>query len=239
MQAVAIHTAHRARLGYSLLPFGQENRLPEEPVLLGFPMLVVGLTGGIGSGKTEVANRFAALGITVVDADVAARAVVEPGQPALAEIAAHFGPEVIQEDGSLDRGRLRQMVFTSSADRIWLEALLHPLIHAYIGHHLKAEEADSPYAILVSPLLIETGQADLVDRILVIDAPEETQIERVIRRDNDTRERVRSIQSAQASRAQRLERADDTINNAGDLEQLDAQVVNLHQRYLQIASARR
>ncbi len=193
-------------------------------------MFVVGLTGGIGSGKTTVSDRFAELGIAVIDADVAARVVVEPGRPALAKIAEHFGLETIAANGELDRARLRELVFQNAAQRKWLETLLHPLIGTEILAQIQA--ATSPYAILVSPLLIETAQRQLTQRVLVVDVPVETQIARTMARDHNSAAQVQAIIASQASREQRLANADDVINNDQGLEHLDQQVQALHQKYL-------
>ncbi len=197
-------------------------------------MLVIGITGGIGSGKTAVSDRFAARGITVVDADLASRVVVEPGRPALAAIAEHFGNDVITPDGALDRAALRQRVFADSAERRWLEALLHPLI----GEEIRAglARSTSAYAILVSPLLFESGQVEMVDRVLVVDVPESLQVTRTAARDGNSEDQVRAIMAAQADRATRLARADDVIANDGSLDDLDRQVEALHQHYLELAS---
>ncbi len=195
---------------------------------------IVGLTGGIGSGKSAAAARFAALGITVVDADVCARVVVELGKPALQAIAEHFGNDVIQADGTLDRAALRQKIFARDDERKWLEALLHPLIFEEMWTQLQS--AQSPYAILESPLLVEAGQQAICQRTLVVDAPEAIQLARTTARDNNSVEQVRAIMAAQASREQRLAKADDVITNDGDLAQLHAQVDSLHQRYLMLAA---
>jgi len=198
-------------------------------------MFVVGLTGGIGSGKSAVAERFQSLGIKVVDADVASREVVKPGQPALQSIAEHFGADVIRADGTLDRARLRSLVFADPAERIWLERLLHPLINAWIERELA--NAQSPYALLVSPLLVETGQIRFAQRVLVVDVSEETQLARTMARDANDAAQVKAIMAAQASRESRLARADDVISNDAGLDALDAAVAELHQRYLQMAAA--
>lgn len=198
-------------------------------------MFVVGITGGIGSGKSAVSDRFEALGIRVVDADLASRWVVEPGRPALARIAEHFGDDVLAADGSLDRAVLRRLVFADPGERRWLEALLHPLIAEEIRAALTA--AESPYAILVSPLLIESGQTEFVDRVLVVDVPEAVQIERTMARDDNDEAQVRSIIAAQIDRPSRLARADDVIDNDGGLDALDARVAELHHRYLELSAA--
>ncbi|MGI9326185.1 MAG: dephospho-CoA kinase [Pseudomonadales bacterium] len=194
---------------------------------------VVGITGGIGSGKTAVSDRFATQGIDVVDADLASRAVVEPGQPALVSIAEHFGEHLISEDGSLNRRALRDIVFADPAQRRWLEQLTHPLINQYLIDHLRA--AGSPYAILASPLLAETGQSRYCQRVLVVDVPVEIQIERTVARDASSAEQVRAIIDAQITREERLAMADDVIVNDQDLEHLDREVARLHEQYLAMA----
>jgi dephospho-CoA kinase len=196
-------------------------------------MFVVGLTGGIGSGKTAASDRFAELGIKIIDADLAARTVVEPGSDALAEIAAHFGTAFLLLDGSLDRAALRRKIFTDADEKRWLENLLHPLIAQEISRGLQA--ANSPYAILVSPLLIEAGQDRFCNRILVIDVPEQLQLERTRQRDNNDEAQVRRIMASQASRQQRLDKADDVIENTAAPEQLLQQIDKLHHRYLEYA----
>lgn len=198
--------------------------------------LVIGLTGGIGSGKTAASDWFAAQGIEVVDADLVSRLVVEPGQPALAEIRAHFGDAVVTADGRLDRAALRARVFNDPAERRWLEALLHPRIAAEIFRQLQA--ARSPYAILVSPLLFETGQKDFVRRTLLVDVPEDVQLSRTSARDKVDAQQVRNIMAAQMSRTDRRARADDIVVNDGSLADLHAQLAPLHERYLALALAR-
>lgn len=194
---------------------------------------VLGITGGIGSGKTAVSDRFGALGVTVVDADVASRVVVEPGRPALAAIAEHFGAEAINNDGTLNRAELRKRVFADPEERKWLEQLTHPLINQYLLEELA--NAESPYAILVSPLLAETGQSRFCQRIVVVDVPIELQVERTMSRDDNDEAQVRAIIAAQASREERLKLADDVIVNDQGLEHLDAEVARLHQSYLEMA----
>ncbi len=197
-------------------------------------MFVVGLTGGIGSGKTAVSDRFAELGIAIIDADIAARVVVEPGRPALAEIAEHFGSATLAANGELDRARLRELVFQNAAQRKWLETLLHPLIGTEILAQIQA--ATSPYAMLVSPLLIETAQRQLAQRVLVVDVPVQTQIARTMARDHNSAAQVQAIIASQASREQRLANADDVISNEQGLEHLNQQVQALHQKYLVLAA---
>ncbi len=195
---------------------------------------VVGLTGGIGSGKTAVSDRFHALGISIVDADIAARVVVEPGKPALREIQEHFGAAILQSDGSLDRAALREKVFKHDVERKWLEQLLHPLINKEIQTELSL--STSPYTILVSPILIETGQSRFTNRILVVDVPLEVQIQRTMARDDNSEEQVRNIIKAQTSREQRAAAADDIILNDQDLQKLDHDIAGLHAKYLKMAT---
>lgn len=198
-------------------------------------MYVVAITGGIGSGKTTVANQFAELGIEVVDADVIAREVVEPGTPALAAIAAHFGSDVITPDGQLDRRRLRERVFTDPQAKSWLNALLHPLIRTEMQRQCAA--ARSPYCLLVVPLLVENRLTALANRVLVIDVDEATQIERTCRRDGVSHEQAQAILAAQASRAERLAAADDVLDNQnGTPEAIKSRILALHETYLAFAS---
>jgi dephospho-CoA kinase len=191
---------------------------------------VLGLTGGIGSGKSAAAEHFIALGVHTVDADHAARWVVEPDRPALAQIAEHFGAEVLQANGQLDRAALRRRIFQEPNERRWLEALLHPLIRQEIISNLA--KAESAYAILVSPLLVESGQHLLTQRVLVIDTPEQLQLERTMQRDNADALQVQAILKAQASRAERLRYADDVLLNDRDINWLQAEVERLHHFYL-------
>ena len=195
--------------------------------------LIIGLTGGIGSGKTAVSDRFASLGIVIVDADLASRAVVEPGSPALQSIEEHFGSEVIARDGSLDRAALGRLVFEDEEERVWLEKLTHPLINAHLAEQLAS--ADSPYAILAHPLLVETGRTRVCHKVLVVDVPEALQMERTLARDDRSESQVKAIIEAQATREQRLAAADDVIVNDQDLAHLDGEVERLHRRYLELA----
>ncbi|UMZ11204.1 dephospho-CoA kinase [Pseudomonas sp. MPFS] len=190
----------------------------------------LGLTGGIGSGKSAAAQHFIDLGTHVIDADHAARWVVEPGRPALGQIAQHFGDGVLQADGQLDRAALRKLIFEEPEQRRWLEALLHPLIAEEIASHLA--RAESPYAILVSPLLVESGQARMTQRILVIDAPQQLQVERTLLRDQVSEQQVQAILKAQASREERLRHADDVLVNDRDRAWLNSEVERLHHFYL-------
>ncbi|MBL0627193.1 dephospho-CoA kinase [Aeromonas jandaei] len=198
-------------------------------------MYVVAITGGIGSGKTTIANQFAELGIDVVDADVIAREVVESGTPALAAIADHFGPDVITPDGQLDRRRLREQVFSDPSAKAWLNALLHPLIRSEMQRQCAA--ARSPYCLLVVPLLVENKLTGLANRVLVVDVDEATQIERTCRRDGVTTEQAKAIIAAQASRSERLTAADDVIENLNGSEMaIKARILTLHETYLAFAS---
>jgi len=191
---------------------------------------ILGLTGGIGSGKSAAAQCFVELGVHLVDADNAARWVVEPGRPALAQIAEHFGDGVLQADGTLNRAALRELIFKDPQQRVWLEGLLHPLIREEIRQYLA--RAESPYAILVSPLLLETTQHQMVQRVLVIDVPEALQIERTVLRDKTNEEQVRAILKAQTTREHRLSQADDVIVNDRDPAWLKSEVERLHNFYL-------
>jgi dephospho-CoA kinase len=200
-------------------------------------MLVVALTGGIGSGKSTVSQRLAALGVPVIDADVLAREATAPGAAALPEIERAFGPDVLHADGSLDRAALRQVAFADDECRKRLEAILHPLIREQMQTRLAA--LTGPYAVLVIPLLFETGQTDLADRILVVDAPEAVQLERVQRRSGLAPEEIGRIMTSQVSRDERLRGADDIIDNSGDIESLIRQTDKLHQAYLALARQER
>ena len=197
-------------------------------------MFVLGITGGIGAGKTAAADYLAACGITVVDADLAARQVVEPGEPALRAIADYFGEDILGPDGQLDRPALRQRIFADDQQRRWLEHLLHPLINVRLQEQL--HKARSPYAALVSPLLFETGQHKLVDRVLVVDVPESLQIARAMQRDGQSKEQIQAIMRTQLDRRERLRRADDLVDNSTDLAGLHAQLGRLHASYIAMAT---
>lgn len=191
----------------------------------------LGLTGGIGSGKSAAAEHFASLGVHLVDADQAARWVVEPGRPALGRIVDRFGAQILQDDGTLDRAALRARIFQVAEERQWLEQLLHPLIRTEMRQAL--EQARSPYAILVSPLLVESAaQRQMSQRVLVVDVPEQVQIARTVQRDRVSEEQVRAILQAQASREERLRHAHDVLVNDRDLAWLQRQVERLHDFYL-------
>jgi dephospho-CoA kinase len=199
-------------------------------------MFTVGLTGGIGSGKSTVADCFAALGVPVIDTDVIARDLAAPGGAALDAIRAGFGEAVMQADGTLDRAALRRRVFADSAARHQLEAILHPRIRQVVGDMLATLTA--PYALIVIPLLAETGgYRDVLNRVLVVDCPEDVQIARVRARSGLTQAEIKAILAAQAGRAERLGVADDIIVNTASLETLRAEVAALHQRYLALAAA--
>ncbi|MEQ3692284.1 MAG: dephospho-CoA kinase [Thalassolituus sp.] len=197
--------------------------------------LIIGLTGGIGSGKTAASDYFAGQGITVVDADIVAREVVEPGEPTWLAIKARYGADVTQEDQSLNRAWLRQKVFAEPDERKWLEGQTHPRIRDRLIQQLR--DATSPYTILVSPLLFESGQNALVKRTLVIDVPVDTQVKRACSRDINDEEQIRRIIAAQISREDRCSRADDVADNSGTLVQLHAQLEKLHHTYLTMATS--
>lgn len=193
--------------------------------------MIIGLTGGIGSGKSTVARAFGSLGIGWVDADDVAREIVMPGEPALAAIANHFGAHVLKADGSLNRSTLRSIVFENPAQRQWLEELTHPLIRERLLAHLNRLRTHSPYVLLVSPLLFESGQNSLVARSVVVDVPTDTQLARTLERDSVSEAQVRAILAAQLPRAERLAKADDVIDNSGDQGYMKRQVVKLDQLY--------
>lgn len=194
-------------------------------------MLRIGLTGGIGSGKSEVARRFDALGIPVIDTDVLAREIVAPGQPLLDAILDVFGEDLRLKDGSLDRRTLRTRVFQQPELRKRLEAMTHPGIAQAVEERLAALPASTPYVVLVIPLLFEAGWRKKVDRVLVVDCPEAVQVERIVRRDGVAVELARTMVHSQASRDQRRRGADDVIDNGGDTALLDACVRDLDRLY--------
>ena len=197
----------------------------------------VALTGGIASGKTTVANLFAGLGVPLIDTDVIARQVVEPGEPALAQVVATFGPDVLDSDGRLDRRRMRERIFADPTAKHRLEAILHPAIRAEMEHQSK--EAGGAYQVLVIPLLTEGKRRDHVDRVLLVDVPEELQVQRLMMRDGVTHEQARASLNAQATRADRLAMADDVVRNTGRVDDLRAEVAMLHTKYLALAAERR
>jgi dephospho-CoA kinase len=197
-------------------------------------MLRIGLTGGIGSGKSAAALLFSARGAPVIDTDEIAHALVEPGQPAYDEIVKSFGEDILDGNRRINRDRLRERVFENASERRRLEAILHPRIREVV--RAKIADLDSPYCIVVVPLLIESGFDDLVDRILVVDAGENLQIQRTVTRSGLSEPEVRKIMSAQATRAQRLQRADDVIDNNADRTRLEKEVERLHHWYLSLAT---
>jgi len=193
----------------------------------------VALTGGIASGKSTVADQFAALGVPVIDTDVIARQVVEPGQPALSAVVEAFGEEMLAADGRIDRRRMRERVFADPAARQRLEAILHPAIRAEMER--QSSLAGGAYQLLVIPLLTEGGRRDHVDRVLLVDVPESVQIKRLMRRDDVSEAQARTSLAAQASRSERLAIADDVICNTGYREDLCQKVARLHEKYLALA----
>jgi dephospho-CoA kinase len=206
-----------------------------DPGLRGLRHFVVALTGGVAAGKSAVAERFEALGIGVYDADIAARAVVAPGEAALTEIEFVFGAAALNADGGLDRRAMRARVFADPEARRALECIVHPRVRAWLRRRVGMDRG--PYCILAIPLLVETrSQYDWVDRVLLVDAPEALQIERLMQRDGGTRETAQRMLDAQSSRAQRLAIADDVIVNDGDEADLDARVAALHRRYIELAA---
>ena len=196
----------------------------------------MGLTGGVASGKSAVTGMFAKRGVPIVDTDLIAREVVAPGEPGLTAVREAFGEEVLTATGELDRRKLREIVFADEAQRRRLEGILHPLIRARTLERLRSLEA--PYAIVAVPLLVETGFGKLVDRVLVVDCPEEVQLARLMARDSLTREQATAMIRAQTDRATRLAAADDVIDNGGDLVVTERQVEQLHRKYLELARDR-
>ncbi len=193
-------------------------------------MLVVGLTGGIGSGKSTVATLFAKHGIPIIDADLIARSLTQPHQPAWEKILEHFGPTFLKPDQTLDRQKLREHIFNHPTHRYWLETLLHPLISQQIKNEL--EKIHAPYCLVVIPLLVETGPYHFIKHILVVDTPEETQILRLKTRDQAKAEDLQKIIATQANREKRLAAADEVVHNTGSLKDLQMQVEHLHRLYL-------
>jgi len=198
-------------------------------------VLRIGLTGGIASGKSVVADMFSARGIPVIDTDVIARDVVQPGEPGLRAIIGEFGSEFLREDGTLNRALLRKRIFADPAAKARLEEILHPLIRA--ATFAQAENAGGPYQVFAVPLLVETNFADFVDRVLVVDCPVDLQRERLLARDGESQETIEKILRAQASREQRLSVADDVIVNDGSLAETEHAVAALHQRYLELSAS--
>lgn len=199
---------------------------------------VVALTGGIAAGKSAVSKRFEALGIHVYDADIAAREVIAPGSEGLRAVVAHFGPGVLDAQGQLDRAAMRQRVFGNDGERRALEAIIHPRVRAWLHDHALADQG--PYCLLAIPLLAENiAHYRWVDRVLVVDATEAVQLERLLRRDGIDEALARRMIERQASRDDRLALAHDVIGNHGDEAELDRDVARLHQQYLALAQARR
>ncbi len=198
-------------------------------------MLAIGLTGGIGSGKSEVAGMFDQLGVPVIDADVIAHQLVEPGTEALSEIAAAFGETILTSEGTLNRARLAEIVFNRPDMKQQLEIIIHPRVREQIKAFKEAHK-NEPYIIVVIPLLLESGQRDLVDRVLVVNAAETVRIQRVLARDGRREEQIRSIMRNQADDAQRRAAADDSIDNSGSLDDLMISVRKLHQQYISLAA---
>ena len=197
---------------------------------------IIGLTGGIGSGKSTVAEAFRQHGINTVDADSASRAVVEPGMPALESIRQHFGANILQQDGSLDRAALRSIVFSDPQQKAWLESLLHPLIREWIIQQLQI--STGPYVVLESPLLFETDQHQLADTVVLVDIPEELQIERASARDSNLADQIKRIIDSQMPRQEKLSRADIVFDNSQPLETVASRVADLHNQFLSLAAAK-
>ena len=192
---------------------------------------VIGLTGGIASGKTTVANLFKQqFKIDIVDADIVAREVVEPGTPGLNAIVEHFGADIVRDDQTLDRAKLREKIFSNPEEKAWLNGLLHPMIREKMVEDL--EQVTSDYALLVVPLLVENKLDSLCDRVLVVDVDPQTQISRTVKRDNVSEEQANAILASQASREQRLALADDVVKNNPDDPDLLLQITDLHEKYL-------
>ena len=196
-------------------------------------MLRIGLTGGIASGKTTVADLFAGFGATVIDTDRIARDVVRPGEPALTALTQALGRGILAPDGNLDRQKLRDLIFSEPATRRTVEGILHPVIMAELAR--QADAARGPYQVLVIPLLVEGGRSGQVDRVLVVDCPEEQQIRRLLKRDGETRENAALALAAQATREARLAAADDVIENDGDPADLVGKVARLDREYRRLA----
>jgi len=197
--------------------------------------LVIALTGGVAAGKTAVTRRFEALGVHVHDADVAAREVIEPGTPGLVAVVDAFGPEVLDDSGRLDRAAMRRRVFADPTARKTLEAIIHPRVRQWLRERARAERG--PYCLLAIPLLAENIEHyRWVDRVLLVDAPESVQVERLVARDGIDETLARRMLAHQASRAERLALADDVIENSGDEAALDAAVAELHRRYLALST---
>ncbi|MDH3389073.1 MAG: dephospho-CoA kinase [Gammaproteobacteria bacterium] len=199
-------------------------------------MFSVGLTGGIASGKTTISNLFAKLGVPVIDTDVISRKLLQPGELTYRQVCAHFGDAILGANGEIDRRKLREIVFTDSAEKAWLEKMLHPLIYQR-SHDAIVANSRADYVLVVIPLLFETNFQSLVDRILVVDCPAEQQVERLIRRDQIDETLARKMLARQLDNSARTARAHDIIDNRNETADLETQVAALHQRYQQLASA--
>ncbi len=196
-------------------------------------MLKIGLTGGIGSGKTSVTNLFAELGVTIIDMDILAREVVLPGQPALRDIKKTFGEQICDKNDELNRKKLRDIIFAEPDKRQQLEAIIHPRIREQAQAVIN--KLNTPYCIIVIPLLFETGRQDTIDRILLVDTSIEAQIQRTMARDSISEDYVKNIIATQVDRQTRLKHADDIINNTGEISDLKAQIKHLHKHYLELS----
>ena len=202
---------------------------------MGNRRFTIGLTGGIGTGKSTVAAEFKNLSIAIVNADEGSRAVVEPGKPALLKIADQFGDQILLSDGSLDRATLREIIFNNASKKQWLEELLHPIIRDWIVGHLN--DSDSPYVILESPLLLETDQHELVDTTLLIDLPVELQLERAGARDANNSKQIQRIIDSQMPREQKISKADWIFDNSGEKAMISLRVNQLHEKFLTLAQS--
>ena len=198
--------------------------------------LIIGVTGGIGAGKTAATDAFAELGIAVVDADLVAREVVEPGSSVLEQIRVHFGDDILLADGNLNRAKLRQIIFSDVAQKNWLNQLMHPAIRQALVAQLELAAAESPYVILSAPLLLENELEIMVDRVLVVDVNEEVQLQRASGRDGVNESQIQAIIDSQISRPERLAKADDVIDNSKDLKCLIEQVKRFHKKYLELTN---
>jgi len=198
-------------------------------------MYAVGLTGGIASGKTTISRLFADLGVPVIDTDVISRQLLEPGQLGYRQVCEHFGAAILKADGTIDRARLREIVFSERAQKTWLETMLHPLIYQRTLDAIR-EHTSAAYVLVVVPLLFETNFQSLVDRVLAVDCPAEQQIERLVKRDGIERELAVRMLAQQLENSARLARAHDSIVNRGDGSNLRADVASLHHRYLELAA---
>tara|TARA_B100001167_G_scaffold190442_1_gene157196 strand:+ start:930 stop:1526 length:597 start_codon:yes stop_codon:yes gene_type:complete len=196
-------------------------------------MFIVGLTGGIGSGKSAATEKFLSLDINIVDADIASRTVVKKGRSALAQIEEHFGKDILTNEGTLDRSKLRKIILSDFKEKSWLESLLHPKIGEQINKELA--ESSSPYTVFVAPLLLETNSHLKCSRILVVDVPMEIQIERTILRDKVSEDHVKRIIAAQMNREERLKKADDVLLNSGTIQELEDKLVKFHKKYLKMS----